>query len=94
VHLYYQPSLALAHVTTLATAFALALTTSHTLAPRPTVINLYEEPMDSVDAWWAQWKTFVFDTTVNIKGKVILIFKTIMAISTSEKSRGYRVQLT
>jgi len=36
---------------------------------RPTVINLYEEPMDSVDAWWAQWKTFVFDTTVNIKGK-------------------------
>jgi len=47
---------------------------------RPTVINLYETPMESVEAWWGQWKAFVFDTTVTIKGKeaaVHTLFATI-----------------
>jgi hypothetical protein len=29
-----------------------------------TVINCYEGEMESVGAWWAQWKTFMFDTEV------------------------------
>uniref|UniRef100_A0A7S0MPE3 Endonuclease/exonuclease/phosphatase domain-containing protein n=1 Tax=Pyramimonas obovata TaxID=1411642 RepID=A0A7S0MPE3_9CHLO len=36
---------------------------------RPTVINVYEGIMDSVDEWWDQWKSFMFSTSVTVKGK-------------------------
>jgi len=36
---------------------------------RPTVINVYEGKMDSVEQWWEQWKAFMFSTPVTIKGK-------------------------
>merc|ERR1719324_1157682 len=34
---------------------------------RPTVINCYEQEFSSLEDWWTQWKTFVFDSEVNGK---------------------------
>jgi hypothetical protein len=34
---------------------------------RPTVINVYEGKMDTVEEWWDQWKAFMFSTPVTIK---------------------------
>merc|ERR1712003_463882 len=34
---------------------------------RPTVINCYEQEFSSLEDWWTQWKTFIFDTEVNGK---------------------------
>ena len=34
---------------------------------RPTVINCYEQEFASLSDWWAQWKTFIFDTEVTLK---------------------------
>ena len=34
---------------------------------RPTVINCYEQEFSSLQDWWTQWKTFIFDTEVNGK---------------------------
>jgi hypothetical protein len=31
---------------------------------RPTVINAYDAPMPTMEAWWAQWRDFMFRTTV------------------------------
>ena len=36
---------------------------------RPTIINCYDKPMDSVDEWWAQWKEFHFVRKVLVKEK-------------------------
>mmetsp|Transcript_21435 Transcript_21435/g.83137 ORF Transcript_21435/g.83137 Transcript_21435/m.83137 type:complete len:494 (-) Transcript_21435:26-1507(-) len=37
-------------------------------AYRPTVINQYEGKLDSLDDWFAQWKKFMFEEEVTIKG--------------------------
>jgi len=37
-------------------------------AYRPTVVNCYEEPLDSMDEWWSSWKSFMFDTTLQLQG--------------------------
>ena len=34
---------------------------------RPTVINCYEQEFSSLQDWWTQWKTFIFETEVNGK---------------------------
>jgi hypothetical protein len=36
---------------------------------RPTIINCYDKPMDSVGEWWAQWKDFHFQRKVLVKEK-------------------------
>ena len=36
---------------------------------RPTVINCYDTPMDSVDEWWVQWKSFMFERKIKVRGK-------------------------
>ena len=33
---------------------------------RPTVINAYDVPMPSMQAWWAQWRDFMFRTKVQV----------------------------
>jgi len=37
---------------------------------RPTIINHYRESLDSIDAWWLQWKEFMFKGSfdVDVKG--------------------------
>lgn len=35
---------------------------------RPTVINQFEAPLDSLDAWFLAWKKFMFEDTLTIKG--------------------------
>ena len=37
-------------------------------AYRPTVINCFEGDLGSADQWWAQWRTFIFDTSVRLVG--------------------------
>lgn len=32
---------------------------------RPTVINCYENSLDTSEKWWSQWKTFMFETIVS-----------------------------
>ena len=34
---------------------------------RPTVINCYEQEFSSLEDWWTQWKTFIFDSEINGK---------------------------
>lgn len=36
---------------------------------RPTVINCYAGDLSTVDKWWAQWKKFMFGTSVTVKGR-------------------------
>ena len=36
---------------------------------RPTAINCYNVPTDSVEEWWVQWKAFHFDRKVLVKEK-------------------------
>merc|ERR1712238_620072 len=36
---------------------------------RPTVINMYEGDLSTLNKWWAAWEAFIFDDKVNIKGK-------------------------
>ena len=33
---------------------------------RPTVMNAYEGSLPSIDAWWSQWRDFMFHTTVDV----------------------------
>jgi len=36
---------------------------------RPTVINMYEGDLSSMDQWWSEWTKFIFDVPLNIKTK-------------------------
>lgn len=36
---------------------------------RPTPINCYEGEFESKDQWWAQWRNFMFHTSVQVLGK-------------------------
>ena len=36
---------------------------------RPTVINMYEGDLSTIDKWWSEWKQFMFHTEVEIKTK-------------------------
>jgi|EP01044_Picomonas_judraskeda_P004246 hypothetical protein len=36
---------------------------------RPTIINCYDKPMDTVGDWWVQWKEFHFERKVLVKEK-------------------------
>lgn len=36
---------------------------------RPTVINCYPGRLDSVADWWREWRAFIFDSSVSVKGK-------------------------
>jgi len=36
---------------------------------RPTVINMYEGDLSTLDLWWEQWSTYMFETPLTIKGK-------------------------
>lgn len=36
---------------------------------RPTVINMYEGDLSTLDKWWSAWEAFMFDNTLQIKGK-------------------------
>jgi hypothetical protein len=36
---------------------------------RPTVINMYEGDLSTLDVWWAAWEKFMFDDKLKIKGK-------------------------
>lgn len=36
---------------------------------RPTVINMYEGELASLDAWWEQWKNFFFEIKVTLQGR-------------------------
>lgn len=36
---------------------------------RPTVINMYEGDLSTLDLWWEQWSTYIFETPLTIKGK-------------------------
>eukprot|EP00638_Chattonella_subsalsa_P000691 CAMPEP_0117756736 /NCGR_PEP_ID=MMETSP0947-20121206/14276_1 /TAXON_ID=44440 /ORGANISM="Chattonella subsalsa, Strain CCMP2191" /LENGTH=520 /DNA_ID=CAMNT_0005576421 /DNA_START=133 /DNA_END=1695 /DNA_ORIENTATION=+ len=56
---------------------------------RPTVINMYEQRMDSLEEWWAQWKQFFFNTTVTIKGRGGAEEKKVCAMLQPIKSSKY-----
>ncbi|GMI42334.1 hypothetical protein TrCOL_g13336 [Triparma columacea] len=36
---------------------------------RPTVINMYEGDLSTLDLWWKQWSTYMFETPLTITGK-------------------------
>jgi hypothetical protein len=36
---------------------------------RPTVINCYSEPLNSVDIWWKNWKSFMFVDSISLVSK-------------------------
>ena len=36
---------------------------------RPTVINMYDGNLDTLDEWWSVWESFMFDTPLEIKTK-------------------------
>ena len=36
---------------------------------RPTVINMYEKDLSSLDIWWSAWEEFMFDTSLQIQTK-------------------------
>mmetsp|Transcript_33231 Transcript_33231/g.61191 ORF Transcript_33231/g.61191 Transcript_33231/m.61191 type:complete len:527 (+) Transcript_33231:78-1658(+) len=36
---------------------------------RPTVINMYDGDLDTIDQWWSAWEAFMFDNTLEIKTK-------------------------
>jgi hypothetical protein len=36
---------------------------------RPTVINCYQKSFTSINDWWAQWSTFIFDSAVEERDK-------------------------
>jgi len=46
-----------------------ALDGSGTTTMRPTVINCYEGDLSSQAAWWAAWRTFVFNTPLAVTDK-------------------------
>ena len=35
---------------------------------RPTVINLFEQPLESLESWWGQWKAFMFEPELSLPG--------------------------
>lgn len=36
---------------------------------RPTVINMYEDDLSTLDIWYEKWTSFMFDNAITIKGK-------------------------
>ena len=36
---------------------------------RPTVINMYDGDLSSLDQWWSEWEGFMFDTPLTIQSK-------------------------
>jgi hypothetical protein len=42
-------------------------TSSGAIALRPTVINCYSEPLNTLDLWWGSWKSFMFLDTLSLK---------------------------
>ena len=36
---------------------------------RPTVINMYDSDLSSVEVWWPKWRTYIFDTDMTIQDK-------------------------
>jgi hypothetical protein len=40
-----------------------------TSVPRPSVINSFTGPMDSMGEWWKQWQAFLFETHIPIAGR-------------------------
>ena len=36
---------------------------------RPTVINMYEGDLSTLEKWWTAWEAFMFDNKLRIKGK-------------------------
>ena len=52
---------------------------------RPTVINLFEQPLGSLESWWGQWKAFMFETQVCIKaGESVPIYSLLEPIKSSK----------
>eukprot|EP01063_Lacrimia_lanifica_P032539 TRINITY_DN556_c0_g1_i1.p1 TRINITY_DN556_c0_g1~~TRINITY_DN556_c0_g1_i1.p1 ORF type:complete len:1825 (+),score=684.23 TRINITY_DN556_c0_g1_i1:58-5532(+) len=51
---------------------------------RPTVINCYEGDLGSSEKWWAQWKKFIFETEVTVKGTTKPVHKLLKTISRSK----------
>ena len=47
---------------------------------RPTVINCYEQEFSSLQDWWTQWKTFIFETEV--RGSRMVSYNRLSAPST------------
>jgi hypothetical protein len=37
---------------------------------RPTIINMYEGDLGSVEKWWRAWETFMFDTPLKLPNSV------------------------
>jgi hypothetical protein len=40
---------------------------SHFLVCRPTVINMYDGDLGTLDQWWPAWEQFMFDSALEIK---------------------------
>lgn len=36
---------------------------------RPTVINMYEGDLSTMDKWWGEWEKFMFDSPLRLQGK-------------------------
>lgn len=44
-------------------------TSSGAVVLRPTVINCYSEPLNTLDIWWNSWKSFMFLDTISLVSK-------------------------
>jgi hypothetical protein len=63
-------------------------TSSGDIILRPTVINCYSEPLDTLDLWWASWKRFMFLDSISLKAKAS------SASSSSSSSSTKSVKIT
>lgn len=44
-------------------------TSTGAMVLRPTVINCYSEPLNTLDIWWSSWKSFMFIDTISLVSK-------------------------
>ena len=55
---------------------------------RPTVINAYDAPMPSMQAWWAQWRDFIFRTKVQVVPPVHCLARDGRAMTAQRRTRS------
>lgn len=58
--------------------------TTSGLLYRPAVINCFEGNLDNITIWWNMWMQFWFDTSVNIKGKNMMVYEMLPKIKRSK----------
>lgn len=51
---------------------------------RPTVINMYDGDLSSLDKWWKEWEKFLFDTSLTVGGQTLPVYQMLRPIKRSK----------